>query len=163
MEVVVLSYNEYLLLEDGGEAEMGKITCSSWNNKAEIFTQEAHYLIKSTGFWGMTMELSLQEQRLYKMNMTWRGYYEIRSLIAETNQFFIFKSKSLSYKSFVLLDNQDNELLNIKVDNLVFGETKIEFFIPNMEKIQSLANDNLLIYLALYCANRLSLMMYAGS
>ena len=89
MKVVALSYNEYLLLEESGESEMGKVSCSYWKNKADIFTQEAHYIINPTGFWGMTMELSLQEQRLYKINMTWRGHYEIRSLVAETNQFFI--------------------------------------------------------------------------
>jgi hypothetical protein len=163
MKIVVLGYNEYLILEDSGEAEMAKLTCSMWNNKAELFTQEAHYLIKSTGFWGMTMELSLQEQRLYKMNMTWRGHYEIRSLIAETNQFFTFKAKSLTYKHFVLLDSQTNELLNITVENQIFGETKINLSAPNIEKVQSLANDNLLIYLSLYCTNRLLMMMYAGS
>ncbi len=162
MKIIALGYNEYLLMEESGDREIGKLSCSSWTNKAEIFSQEAHYLINSTGFWGMTKELSKQEQRLYKLNLSWHGHYEIRSLMAETNQFFIVKAKSLAYKDCVLLDKQNNELLTISISYEGFSTIKVNLNVPDIEKIHSLAADNLLIYMALYCANRLSMMMMAS-
>ena len=100
MKIISISYNELLLYDEDADSEIGKIKSSMWTGKAEIFTQEAHYLIKSTGFWGVNKSLFHKEQALFSLKMGWSGNYEIRSLQEETSDFFTVKTKGFDYKHF---------------------------------------------------------------
>jgi hypothetical protein len=113
---------------------------------------QAQYQIKPKGFWGTTIELLQDGHALLRFKMDWNGNIIIHTSFHGREQYFVFKQQSLLKHQYVLTDPQEQELLVVLPD-FKWKAFNYEYAITSTDAFEALADKDLLVLVAVYCAN----------
>jgi hypothetical protein len=143
-----------------GAVEKGRLEYDSWFSfKAEIMlADQTQYAVQPKGLWGTTIEIKAQEQVLLDFKMNWKGQILIRTLFDGNEVFYIFRQQGLLKSTFVFLDNEEQELLNIE-PNFKWSRLNFDYQIVAADAFGQLAHQYLLLLTAVHCANYYITMM----
>ncbi|WP_128548115.1 hypothetical protein [Larkinella soli] len=120
------------------------------------------YEVDPKGFWGTTIELKREQQVLLDFRMNWNGSIILKSRLDGNEREFAFKAKGVWQSSYLLQDREQRNWMAVKPDfswqkfNYSF-EIEAEDIYPDRE-----LND-LMVMMAVHCANYYITMMSAGS
>ncbi|NIF06275.1 hypothetical protein F3J23_12580 [Chryseobacterium sp. Tr-659] len=132
---------------------VGRLIYKSWFKfNAEIEIGNRFYLVEPKGFWGTTIELKDNERVILKFRMNWNGEIVIQTYFDEVKQGFLFKHRGIFKESFVLTDQQGNELFVMK-PHLKWSSMNYEYDITTSETFETLFNKEILLINSLHCAN----------
>ncbi|KAA5537028.1 hypothetical protein F0919_04975 [Taibaiella lutea] len=140
---------------------IGKLSYKSWfkfNAVIEI-TNNPNYKFEPKGFWGTTIELKEGEKVLLKFKMNWNGEIIIQTYFNNLEKDYIFKHRGIFKESFILIDQEGNELLVMK-PNLKWNNMNYEYQLTSSDIFENFSNKEILLMSSLHCANYyISLMM----
>ncbi|MCJ7935604.1 MAG: hypothetical protein MUW56_18755 [Chryseobacterium sp.] len=138
---------------------IGRLIYKSWFKfNAEIEIGNRFYLVEPKGFWGTTIELKDNERVLLKFRMNWNGEIVIQTYFEGVKEGFLFKHRGIFKESFVLADQQGDELFVMK-PHLKWTSMNYEYHITTAEKFEMLSNKEILLINSLHCANYYMSMM----
>lgn len=151
----------FRLMKDG--TEMGRLEYESWFSfKAEItLADHTRYAVQPKGFWGTTIEIKQQEQLLLDFKMDWKGQILIRTIFDGPEDYYILRQKGLFKSTFVLLHQEETELLQLEPD-LKWSKMSYDYQITTTDGFAPLARKELLLLTAIHCANYYLTMMTAA-
>ncbi|MCI1186886.1 hypothetical protein MON38_05600 [Hymenobacter sp. DH14] len=94
--------------------------------------------------------------------MNWKGQILIRTLFGGPEAYYIFKQPSLLKNTFVLVHEDETELLSIEPD---FKWTKLnsDYRLAASDAFEQLVRKELLLLTAIHCANYYLTMMAAAA
>jgi hypothetical protein len=146
------------------DTEIGLLEYESWFSfKAEIILADhTRYAVHPKGFWGTTIEIKDQEQVLLDFKMNWKGQILIRTLFGSEENFYILRQKGLLKNTFVLLHQEETELLSIEPD-LKWSSLSYDYQLTASDAFAQLARKELLLLTAVHCANYYLTMMTAAA
>ena len=133
---------------------IGKLSYEKWfkfNATIEI-ANNANYQVEPKGFWGTTIEVKDKEKLLIKFKMDWSGNIVVQTYFNDIEKDYMFKHKGVFNESFILADQEGNELLTMKPD---FKWKKIyyEYQITTSEIFETFSNKEILLMNSLHYAN----------
>lgn len=145
------------------DTEIGRLEYDSWFSfKAEIILADhTRYAVQPKGFWGTTIEIKAQEQVLLDFKMNWKGQILIRTLFDGPEDYYIFKQKGLLKNTFILLQQDETELLSID-PNFKWTKLNFDYQLTVSDSLEQLARKELLLLTAVHCANYYITMMTAA-
>lgn len=144
------------------EMLIGTLVYKSWFKfNADIETLGSKYQVEPKGFWGTTIELKEGEKILLKFRMNWNGEIVIQTYFNEVKSGYIFKHRGIFKESFVLADQNGTELLVMKPD-LKWNTMNYEYHITTSDIFDTFSEKEILLMIALHCANYYMSMMTAG-
>ncbi len=134
--------------------EIGRLSYEKWFSfKAEmILEQTKTYQIETKGFWRTTIELKQNGKVLLNFKMNRNGNIIIKTWFDETERDFIFKQKGLLKNSYVLLDKEERELLDIQPD-FKFRKFSYDYNISAAEGFDNFWFNEILLLITIHCAN----------
>lgn len=142
---------------------IGKLTYQSWFKfNAVIETaDDLDYQIEPKGFWGTTIELKDRERVLLKFRMNWNGEIVVQTYFNGVKKGYTFKHRGIFKESFVLADQEGEELLVMK-PHLKWSSMNCEYQITASEAFETEPDKEILLMNSLHCANYyMSMMMSA--
>ncbi|WP_415326765.1 hypothetical protein [Chryseobacterium sp. MMS23-Vi53] len=158
-EYLAKSTNSLLFEITKDEKFIGKLTYKSWFKfDAEIELLNSRYQIQPKGFWGTTIELKDGETVLLKFRMNWNGEIVIQTNFNEIKNGYVFKYKGIFKESFILTDQEGTELLIMK-PHLKWNLMNYEYQITTTDSFEGIHEKEILLMIALHCANYYMSMM----
>ena len=142
------------------DIEKGRLEYDSWFSfKAEIILADhTRYVVQPKGFWGTTIEIKDQEEVLLDFKMNWKGQILIRTIFDGDENFYIFRQQGLLKNTFLLLDKEEKELLNIEPD-FKWSRLNFDYQILAADAFGQLMRKELMLLTAIHCANYYITMM----
>ncbi|MDQ2794942.1 MAG: hypothetical protein M3Y12_13195 [Bacteroidota bacterium] len=136
------------------DPEIGRLEYDSgFSFKAKItLADHAQYAVQPKGFWGTTIEIKEQEQVLLDFQMDWKGQILVRTAFDADEAYCIFKQKGLLKNTFLLLDQEKMELLNIEPD-FKWSSMNDSYQLVASDAFEQLPRKELLLLMAVHCAN----------
>lgn len=156
----VTADNQRHFTATAGTRSVGELTYPKWftfDATLSLPDQEP-YQIKPKGFWGTTIELLQHDQVLLRFKMGWNGNIILHTAFHGQEQDFVFKQQGFFKHRYVLTDAQEQELLVVQPD-FKWKKFNYEYTITSADAFESLATKNLLVLVAVYCANYYITMM----
>ncbi len=146
---------------------IGKLSYESWfkfNAVVEI-ADNSKYQVEPKGFWGTTIELRDGEKVLLKFKMNWNGEIVIQTYFNDFEKGYIFKHRGIFKESFILTNQEGNELLVMK-PHLKWNTMNFEYKITTSEIFENPSDNShkeILLMISLHCANYYMAMMMAAA
>ena len=133
---------------------IGKLTYKSWFkfNALVEMADGKFYQVEPKGFWGTTIEVKENEQVLAKFCMNWNSEIVIRTFTEDVEKGYILTHKGVFKESFVLVDQDGQELLIIK-PHLEWFKMSSEYQIITTDELENVQNKGTLLMTALQGAN----------
>ncbi|MET4104873.1 hypothetical protein [Hymenobacter sp. UYP22] len=153
--------SHYFRLAEGLRA-VGELTYPSWFTFDATLSllDQPPFQIKPKGFWGTTIELEQHGNTLLHFTVGWNGNILLHAAFPQQpQQNFIFKQKGVFKNQYMLTDDQDRELLVIQ-PGFKWKNSTFDFTLFSTERFEALASKDILMLVAVHCANYyLTLMM----
>lgn len=143
-----------------GDESIGKLSYKNWfqfTASIELANHSTYPLIPK-GFWGSTIELKDNDTVLLKFSMNWNGNIAIQTYFNDIEKEYIFKHRGVFNESFILIDQEETELLVMKPD-VKWIKLNYEYKIQTSDRFESLSNKNILLLTSIHCANYYMSMM----
>lgn len=143
---------------------IGQLIYESWfkfNSTLELANGPT-YQIKPKGFWGTTIELKDGENVLLKFEMNWSGDIVLQTFFDEVEKGYVFKHRGIFKESFVLIDQDGNELLVAK-PQIKWTKMNYEYQITTSDTFEALSHKEILLMTSVHCANYYMSMMMAST
>ncbi len=133
---------------------IGKLTYQSWFkfNASAMLGNGSTYQIEPKGFWGTTIELKDNEKVLANLKMHWNGDIVIQVDLTNVETGYVLKPKGLFNISFLLSDQNKNDLLVMK-PHLKWNKLHCEYEIESSQDFEESSDKSLLLLISLHCAN----------
>jgi hypothetical protein len=146
------------------DTEIGLLEYDNWFSfKAEIILADhTRYAVQPKGFWGTTIEIKNQEQVVLDFKMNWKGQILIRTLFGGPENYYILRQKGLLKSTFVLVHQEEAELLSIEPD-FKWTKLNVDYQLATSNAFEQLARKELLLLTAIHCANYYLTMMTAAA
>ncbi|MBX2887351.1 MAG: hypothetical protein KF829_01740 [Ferruginibacter sp.] len=132
---------------------LGELNYKKWYsfNADIVLANNRKYNLESKGFWDTTIELHDGLKTLLSFRMGWEGII-IETFFGEEEQVFLLKLKGLFSNKFVLL-NQDNE--ELMVAETIFNWRKLNFNynIETPQNFDDSDKNSLLLLTVVHCIN----------
>jgi len=120
-------------------------------SKAEIIIGSTHlYQIEPKSFWSNTKYLKENGKLLLEFRMRWNGKIEINTYFTANPLTFVFKRKGMFKNSFLLLTDEEREVLSI-VPDFKWSKFNYDYTAEVPENLVGLDGLELLIMTSLYC------------
>lgn len=144
------------------ESSIGTMTYKSWFKfDAMIKTSSGiEYKVEPKGFWGTTIEVKKADTVKLKIKMNWNGDIVLQdeSDTGEEANGYVFRYRGVFRESFVLLDAEGIELAVMKPE-LRWKKMNYEYVMSSTDALENHPDKDLLMMLALHCANYYMMMM----
>ena len=153
------NYSSFDVTKD--EQLIGKLSYQSWFkfNAAVEMTNGSTYQVEPKGFWGTTIELKDKEKVLLKFKMNWNGAIVIQTFFNGFEKSYAFKHKGFLKDSFILTDQEGDELLVMK-PHIKWFKMNYEYQVTASGSFEIIPQKEILLMIALHCANYyMSIMM----
>jgi hypothetical protein len=133
---------------------IGKLSYKSWFTFNAIIEIEnnSNYQVEPKGFWGTTIELKDGEKVLLTFKMNWNGEIVVQTYFKDFEKDYIFKQRGVFKTSFILIDQDEIELLAMK-PHLKWKKMNYEFQITTSDTFETFSNKGILLITSLHCAN----------
>ncbi|MCF0072833.1 hypothetical protein LZD49_20300 [Dyadobacter sp. CY261] len=140
------------LTQNGGL--IGKLSYKSWFTFHALVEMANHptYQLEPKGFWGTTIELKEADNRLLTFTMNWDGDIVLQTYFNRQEKGYLFKHRGIFKESFVLIDQDSNELLVMKPE-LKWKNLTYDYQLTTADRFESLARKELFLLTCLHCAN----------
>ncbi|MES2862647.1 MAG: hypothetical protein V4666_00875 [Bacteroidota bacterium] len=142
------------------EELIGRLIYKSWfkfDAEMEI-ANGSSYQIVPKGFWGTTIELKDKEKILLNFKMNWNGEIVVQTYFNDLQKDYLFKHKGIFKESFILLDQEETELLVMK-PHLKWSKMNYEYQITTFDNFENISNKEIVLTTSLLCANYYMSMM----
>jgi hypothetical protein len=139
---------------------IGKLSYKTWfkfNAIIEI-ADIPGYQFEQKGFWGTTIELKDKEKLLLEFKMNWNGEIVVETYFNDVAKGYIFKHRGIFKESFILVDQEGNELLVMK-PQMKWFKMNYEYQITTSDIFETFTNKEILLMNSLHCANYYMSMM----
>jgi hypothetical protein len=144
------------------EGSIGTMTYKSWFKfDAWIKTSSGiEYNVEPKGFWGTTIEVKKGDVVKLTIKMNWNGDIVLQdeSNAGEEESGYVFRYRGVFRESFVLLDAEGIELAVMKPE-LRWKKMNYEYVLSSTDDLENHPDKDLLMMLALHCANYYMMMM----
>ncbi|ADB36124.1 hypothetical protein [Spirosoma linguale] len=133
--------------------KLGELIYQKWYSfAAEILMSNGkEYTLEPKGFWDSTVELKEGEVTLLKFKMGWKGII-IKTYFDNEEKHFLLKLKGLLGNKFVLLNNENEELMAAETD-FKWSKLNFDYTIETSPKFDNFSNEKLLLLTVLHCIN----------
>ncbi|GAB3957440.1 hypothetical protein GCM10028805_50140 [Spirosoma harenae] len=137
-----------------GDESIGELTYKNWFQfTASIeLANRSTYSIIPKGFWGSTIELKEADMVLLTFSMNWNGSIALKTYFDAIEKEYLFKHRGVFNESFLLIDQQENELVVMK-PHVKWSHLNYNYTIQPSDRFESLANKELLLLTSIHCAN----------
>ena len=142
------------------EQLIGKLIYKNWFKfNADIeMTNGSNYQVEPKGFWGTTIELKDKEKVLLKFKMNWNGAIVIQTFFNGFEKSYAFKHRGFLKDSFLLTDQEGTELLVMK-PHIKWFKMNYEYEVNANGSFEILPQKEILLMIAVHCANYYMSMM----
>ncbi len=136
------------------DKSIGQLTYTSWFRFDALITMGNYknFQIEPKGFWGTTIELKENENVLVKFKMNWSGEIVIQTYFDGQEKGYTLKHKGFFNESFLLVDQDEIELLMMK-PHLQWFKRAYEYQIETVDGFDRIPNKELLLMTTLHGAN----------
>ena len=133
---------------------IGKLSYKSWFkfNAVIEMADNSTYQVELKGFWGTTVEVKDGEKVLVKFLMNWNGDIVVQTYFDDFEKGYIFQHKGVFKESFILLDQEEIELLVMK-PHLKWKNMNYEYQLTTSDIFEAFSNKEILLMTSLLCAN----------
>ncbi|MBK7104132.1 MAG: hypothetical protein IPH62_02475 [Ignavibacteriae bacterium] len=139
-----LTYDEKLL---------GKLIYEHWYSlKANAELTNKQLKIEPKGFLGTTVEVKDSDKIYLSFTMSWNGNIVITSKLEKKVNHYFFKHKGIVKSNYLVLDENDQELLAIQ-PIMKWNKFNYEFSITSNENFEKLNNKEILLITFVHCSN----------
>jgi len=145
--------------------ELGYLKYKKWFLfKAElVLANQTTCVITPTGLLGTGAALKKEGEVVLNFKMGWKGQLLIHSKLGGIRQNFIFKPKGFFYRSYILLDEQSQEVLILE-PYYKWKKLNYDYDIAVVKEVFTDPAVNQILYLVMiHCANYYRGMMVAAS
>jgi uncharacterized protein YxjI len=152
-EYVAKSINRLSFSLIKSENTIGELCYKRWFSfKAQIeLPGHKTFAIVPNGFWRRTFQVKNNEHIVFEFRRKWNGDLLIQTYFGDKKE-LLFKRKETFKKAFVLVDQENNELLQLK-PGLNWSKVTYEYEITTSALFEDFDNDILLILITVHCAN----------
>ena len=137
-----------------GDEFIGKLSYKRWFSFTAVIemANKASYQVEPKGFWGTTIDLKEADNLLLTFNMNWHGDVVVQTHFNNIETGYIFKHRGLFNESFVLIDQEEIELLVMK-PHLKWKNMNYDYQIITADRFNSFPSKDLLLLTSVHCAN----------
>ncbi|UFH57228.1 hypothetical protein [Spirosoma sp. KNUC1025] len=137
-----------------GNESIGKLSYKNWfqfTASIELANHSIYQLIPK-GFWGSTIELKEADTVLLKFSMNWNGSIALKTYFNAIEKEYLLKHLGVFNESFVLIDQEETELLTLK-PHVKWSNLNYEYTIQPSDRFEPLSHKELLLMTSVHCAN----------
>ncbi|MBO0360646.1 hypothetical protein J0X19_21985 [Hymenobacter sp. BT186] len=149
-----------------GARLVGQLTYPSWFSfeaTLTLATEPTPFAVQPKGFWGTTIELRQHDTTLLRFKMGWNGNIILQSTFpGHAPQDFVFRQKGLFKSHYLLTDAEGQELLVVQPD-FKWSKFTYEFALTSTAALETHPSKDVLLLLAVHCANYYITMMSAAA
>jgi hypothetical protein len=149
-----------------GPQLVGELTYPSWFSfeaTLTLSTDPTPFAVQPKGFWGTTIELRQHETTLLRFKMGWNGNIILQSTFAGlAPQDFVFRQQGFFKSHYLLTDAEGQELLVVRPD-FKWNKFTYEFALTATPALEAHPYKDVLLLLAVHCANYYITMMSAAA
>ncbi|WP_240625461.1 hypothetical protein [Spirosoma pollinicola] len=133
--------------------KIGELIYQKWYSFAAkiLMTNGKEYQLEPRGFWESTIELKEGEAILLEFKMGWKGIV-IKTYFDNEEKHFLLKLKGLLSNKFVLLDDNNEELMVAETD-FKWSKLNFDYTIETTQNFDNFTNEKLLLLSVLHCIN----------
>jgi hypothetical protein len=133
--------------------KIGELIYKKWYSfEAEILMADGKiYQLEPKGFWDSKIELKDGDETLLEFKMGWKGIV-IKTYFDKKEMHFLLKLKGLLSNKFILLNNENEELLVAETD-FKWSKLNFDYIIETNQNLDNFDNKKLLLLTVLHCIN----------